>query len=96
MRATVKCTVKCTALIDNQNAGCRARGDRSDRLTNDRVMGGEDEFLNLVPWSIRTSIIMKHLFKKLKSLPLAYCTITIRLSLLLQFLEQDQKINHAY
>ena len=49
MRATVKCTVKCTALTDNQNAGCRARGDRSDRLTNDRVMGGEDEFLNLVP-----------------------------------------------
>ena len=45
MRATCS-TVKCTALTDNQNAGCRARGDRSDRLTNDRVMGGEDEFLN--------------------------------------------------
>ena len=39
--------MKCIALTDNQNAGCRARGDRSDRLTNDRAMGGEDAVLKL-------------------------------------------------
>ena len=33
--------VKYIALTDNQNAGCRAR---VIELTNDRVMGGEDEF----------------------------------------------------
>ena len=80
MRVTCN-PVKCIALTDNQNAGCRARS--SDRLTNDRVMGGEDEFLNLVTYSIRTSIIMKHSFKKLKSLPLSYYTTRLRLSLLL-------------